>query len=143
MNEPDDRAVRELLESARTFAVIGASPNPARPSHGVMAFLIERGYEVHPVNPGHAGRTILGRTVYASLADVPAPVDIVDIFRNSEAAGGVVDEAVRLAAAKNIRAVWMQLGVINAAAAGRARSAGLVVVMDRCPKIEYARLHLG
>ncbi len=139
----DDRTIRELLESARTIAVIGASSNPARPSYGVTEFLIRRGYAVHPVNPGHAGRTLLGRTVYARLADVPAPVDMVDVFRNSEAAGGVIDEALGLAAAKAIRAIWLQLGVVNEAAAARARTAGLIVVMDRCPKIEYARLHLG
>jgi predicted CoA-binding protein len=143
MSEPDDRAIRELLESIRTVAVIGASPNPARPSHGVTAFLIARGYQVYPVNPGHAGSTLLGRAVYPSLSEVPAPVDMVDVFRNSAAAGGVIDEAIRLAADKQIRAVWLQLGVVNEAAAARARAAGLIVVMDRCPKIEYARLRLG
>ena len=134
-----DTGILYLLRTVRSIAVIGASANEARPSHGVMKFLIGHGYAVHPVNPGHAGGTILGRTVFGSLSEIPSAIDMVDIFRNSEAAGAVVDEAIALAAEKGIRAVWMQLGVINEAAAEKARAAGLIVIMDRCPKIEYAR----
>lgn len=138
-----DAIIRRVLETVHTIAVVGASPNPARPSHGVMAFLIRRGYIVHPVNPGHAGRTILDRPVFGRLSDIPAPVDMVDIFRNPPAAGDVVDEAIALAAEKRITAIWMQIGVINDDAAQRAHDAGLIVIMDRCPKIEYPRLGLG
>jgi predicted CoA-binding protein len=106
-----------------------------------MKYLQEKGYRVIPINPGHAGKEILGETVYASLADVPDSFDMVDIFRNSEAAGPIVDEAIAVAKEKGIKVIWMQLGVINQAAAERAEAAGLTVVMDRCPKIEFGRLH--
>ena len=138
-----DDGVAALLRSAKTFAVVGASANIARPVNGVMEFLIARGYDVHPINPGLAGQMLLGRKVYATLADVPAPVDIVDIFRNSDAAGAVVDEAIANKNRLGLNAVWMQLDVINEAAAGRARAAGLIAVMDRCPKIEISRLRIG
>lgn len=122
----------------RTIALVGASEKPERDSYRIMAFLLERGYDVTPVNPGRAGREILGRTVVASLSDLPAPPDLVDIFRRSEEAGAVVDEAI----AAGAKAVWLQLGVVDEAAAARAREAGLQVVMDRCPKIEIGRLGL-
>ncbi len=136
----DDAQLRNVLKTCRTIAMIGASPKWVRPSNFAMKYLQGKGYKVIPVNPGQAGKEILGETVYASLADIPGPVDMVDIFRSSEAAGGITDEAIALAEEKNISVVWMQLGVVNEAAAERAEAAGLTVVMDRCPKIEYARL---
>ena len=135
-----DAQISDILGTVRSFAVIGASNKPDRPSYGVMAFLIARGYDVLPVNPGLAGQQILGRAVYGSLADVPAPVDVVDIFRNSDAAGDVVTEAIAEKERLGIKAVWMQLGVVNIEAADRAASAGIMAVMNRCPKIELGRL---
>ena len=129
-----DAVIREILTSVRTIAVVGASPNPSRPSNEVLGVLIERGYETFPVNPGHSGALIRGRPVCARLADVPAPIDMVDVFRNSAAAGGVVDEALRLDPRPKV--IWMQLGVINEQAAVRARAVGVSVVMNRCPAIE-------
>lgn len=131
-----DADIRALLEETKTIALIGASANPERDSHEVMAFLQRQGYHVTPVNPGLAGQQLLGETVAASLADIDGPIDMVDIFRNSEAAGAVVDEAI----AAGAKAVWMQLGVINPQAAARAEAAGLKVVMNHCPKIEIPRL---
>lgn len=136
----DDDLIRRVLKDTRTIAMAGASPNWVRPSNFAMKYLQGKGYQVHPINPGHAGKEIWGRMTYASLADVPGPIDMLDIFRNSEAAGELVDEAIRLKDEKDIKIIWMQLGVINDAAAKRAEDAGLVVVMDRCPKIEYGRL---
>jgi uncharacterized protein len=136
MTLTQDDDIRSLLETTRTIALVGASPNPERASHGVMAFLLSQGYRVIPVKPALGGQEILGQPVVDRLADVAEPIDLVDIFRNSEAAGDVVDEAIAIGA----RAVWMQLGVINDAAAARAEAAGLQVVMNRCPKIEFARL---
>jgi predicted CoA-binding protein len=133
----DDSEIRDILASVKTIAVVGWSPKPDRPSHGVAAFLKRRGYRVIPVNPGQAGQAALGETVVATLAEA-GPVDMVDIFRRSEEAGAVVDEAIAAGAG----VVWMQLGVIDEAAADRARAAGLKVVMDRCPAIEIPRLGL-
>jgi predicted CoA-binding protein len=130
-----------ILRATRTIAMVGASPKWNRPSYFAMKYLQEKGYRVIPVNPGHAGKEILGEKVYASLADIPEQIDMVDIFRNAQAAGPIADEAIALAEDKGIKVVWMQLGVINHEAAGRARAAGLTVVMDRCPKIEFGRLH--
>ena len=136
-----DADIRAILTSVKTIAVVGWSPKPDRPSHGVAAFLKRRGYRVIPVNQGQAGQAALGETVAATLAEAVAkvgPVDMVDIFRRSEEAGAVADEAVRLGA----KVVWMQLGVEDEAAASRARAAGLQVVMNRCPAIEIPRLGL-
>lgn len=130
--------IRALLAQPRRIAVIGASPNPARDSNRVTGFLVAQGHDVIAVNPGHAGSTIHGAPVVASLADISPPAEMVDIFRNSEAAGEAVDDAIAYGA----NAVWMQLGVINHDAAARAVTAGLTVVMDRCPKIEIPRLGL-
>ncbi|HMO77079.1 MAG TPA: CoA-binding protein [Sphingopyxis sp.] len=134
----DEGEIRELLGAKRRIAVVGASPNPARPSNGVLAFLVAQGHDVIAVNPGHAGRTIHGAPVVATLADVEPPAEIVDIFRNSADAGAAVDEAI----VHGARAVWLQMGVIDHDAARRAEAAGLTVVMDRCPKVEIPRLGL-
>jgi predicted CoA-binding protein len=133
-----DETIRDILTSVRTIAVVGASPNPARPSNDVLGFLVAKGYETWPVNPGHVGALIRGRPVSARLADVPARIDMVDVFRNSAAAAGAVDEALTLDPLP--RVVWMQIGVINEEAAKRARAMGVVVVMNRCPVIETRRL---
>lgn len=133
-----DDEIRDLLGSVRTIAMVGASDNPARPSYGVMAFLQGQGYRVIPVNPAITGEHVHGEFVFDSLSEIGVPIDMVDIFRNSEAAGAVVDAAI----AAGAKAVWMQLGVVNEAAAARAEAAGLKVVMDHCPKIEIARLGL-
>lgn len=134
----DESEIRELLSEPRRIAVIGASPNPARPSNEVLAFLVRQGHDVIAVNPGHAGATIHGAPVVAALADVEPPAEIVDIFRNSSEAGRAVDDAI----VHGAKAVWMQIGVIDQAAAKRAADAGLAVVMDRCPKVEIPRLDL-
>ena len=134
----DDSEIRELLGQPRRIAVVGASPNPARPSNGVLALLVGQGHDVIAVNPGHAGHTIHGAPVVATLADVEPPAEIVDIFRNSAEAGAAVDEAI----VHGAKAVWLQIGVIDPEAARRANDAGLIVVMDRCPKIEIPRLGL-
>jgi predicted CoA-binding protein len=135
---PSDDAIRDLLNQPLTIALVGASANQVRPAHGVMRYLIAAGYDVVPVNPGLAGGVLLGRTVYARLADIPVAVDMVDIFRRKEALAGVVDEALRLTPLP--RVIWMQLGLRDDAAAQRAIDAGMTVVMDRCVKVEHARL---
>ncbi len=121
------------------MAMVGASPNWVRPSNFAMKYLQIKGYRIIPVNPARAGEEILGERVYGSLGDIPGPFSLVDIYRHAEAAGAVTDEAIALAAEKGIEVVWMQLGVRNEAAAARAEAAGLTVVMNRCPKIEYGR----
>lgn len=132
-----DGEIRAILAGNRRIALVGASAKPWRDSHHVMRFLLDHGFDVTPVNPGLAGQAIHGCTVVARLADA-APLDIVDVFRNSTHAGALVDDAIRLGA----RVIWMQLGVVDHAAADRARDAGLVVAMDRCPVIENRRLGL-
>lgn len=134
---PDDY-LRDILTITKTIAVVGASPRPHRPSHGVMHFLQHHGYRCIPVNPFAVGDNILGERVYASLADIGEPVDMVDIFRRSEMAGAAADEAIAIGA----KAVWMQLGVRDGAAAARAEAHSLKVVMNRCPAIEIPRLNL-
>ena len=141
-SNPDDAAVKSLLETVTTFAVIGASPKPHRPSYGVMERLISEGYRVVPINPGHGGSEIFGQRVYVSLEDVPAPVDVVDIFRSPDAALDAVRLAIDEKARLGIQAIWMQIGIVNEEAARLASEAGLTVVMDRCPKIELARLRV-
>jgi predicted CoA-binding protein len=140
MKQPDDTAIADILRTTRTIALVGWSPDPARASHGVARFLAARGYRVIPVNPGHAGQVVLGETVRASLAEISDPVDMVDIFRRSEAVLPVVQEA--LAALPGLKTVWMQLGVENADAAALAEARGLQVVQNRCPAIEIPRLGL-
>lgn len=135
-----DAYIADILASVRVFALIGASANTSRPSYFVLKYLLAKGYTVHPVNPGLAGQELLGRPVYADLADVPEPVDVVDIFRGAEAAGQIVDQAIELRDKLGLVVIWMQLGVRNPEAAERAEAAGLKVVMNRCPKIEYGRL---
>ena len=132
-----DEYLRGVLKSARVIAMVGASPHWNRPSYFAMKYLQDKGFRVIPVNPRAQGETILGEKVYGALAEVPDKVDMVDIFRNSDAAGPIVDEAIAIGA----KVIWMQLGVRNDAAARRAEAAGLTVVMNRCPKIEYSRLH--
>ncbi len=134
----DDARIEALLRATRTIAMVGVSDKPDRASNGVMKFLQDHGYRVLPVNPALAGEQVLGETVVASLGDIDEPIDMVDIFRRSDQAGAVVDEAIAIGA----KAVWMQLGVIDADAAARAEAAGLKVVMDHCPKIEIKRLGL-
>src|SRR5215218_10240987 len=133
-----DQYIRDIMKSVKTVALVGASNNPARPSWIVTKYLIERGYDVIPVNPGLAGQEILGRPVYGRLADVPRPIDMVEIFRNSQAAGPITDEALALKPPPKV--IWMQLSVRNDEAAAKAEAAGVQVVMNRCPKIEYGRL---
>jgi len=133
----EDSYLRGVLGAVRTIAMVGASTNWNRPSYFAFKYLQAKGYRMIPVNPGSAGETMLGETVYGALADIPFPVDMVDIFRKSEVAGAITDEAIAIGA----KVVWMQLGVRDDAAAARAEAAGLKVVMNRCPKIEYGRLH--
>jgi len=136
----EDDYIRGILKEVRTIAMAGASANWVRPSSFAMKYLQGKGYKVIPLNPGQAGSQILGETCYASIADIPGPVDMVDIFRNSKAAGDVIDEALPMIEEKQIKIIWMQLGIRNDPAAKRAEAAGLNVIMDRCPKIEYGRL---
>lgn len=134
----DDALIETILATTRTIAVIGASANPARPSFFVTRYLSEKGYGVYPVNPGHAGGTIAGRPVVARLGDVPEPIDMVDVFRASDVVPSVVEEALALKPLPKV--IWLQLGVRNDAAAARAEAAGITVIQNRCPKIEYGRL---
>jgi predicted CoA-binding protein len=136
---PDD-LIKSVLRSTKVIAMVGASGNEMRPSYFALMYLLAKGYIIHPVNPGLAGKEILGQHVYASLKEVPAPVDMVDIFRASGAARGIVKQALEEKDRLGIQTIWMQLGVINEEAAEMARAAGLTVIMDRCPKIEYGRL---
>jgi predicted CoA-binding protein len=129
--------IRGILDDTKVIAMVGASPNWNRPSFFVMKYLQAKGFRVLPVNPGAEGQEILGEKVYASLRELPEKIDLVDIFRNSEAAGPITDEAIQI----NAKAIWMQLTVRNDAAASLAEAAGLKVVMNRCPKIEFARLN--
>ena len=131
MNDPE--VIRRILDECRTIAVVGLSSNPIRPSHGVARYLQQQGYRIIPVNPNE--REVLGEKCHAGLAEIPEPIDLVDIFRRSDEAGHHVDEAIRLGA----RAVWLQEGVIDEAAAARASAAGLLVVMDRCILKEHMR----
>jgi uncharacterized protein len=133
-----DELIRQVLSSVKVIAMVGASDNPARPSFLVQKYLLERGYKVVPVNPGKAGATFNGQMVHARLADIPFPIDMVDVFRSSEAAAGVVEETLALQPLP--RVIWMQLTVRNDEAAAKAEAAGVTVIMNRCPKIEYGRL---
>ncbi len=135
-NDYTDAYLRDVLTGARTIAVVGASPRPHRASHRVMGFLQRHGYRAIPVNPNATGQEILGERVFARLADIGEPVDMVDIFRRSELAGAAVDEAIAI----GVKSIWMQLDVIDHAAATRAEARGIKVVMDRCPAIEIPRL---
>lgn len=133
----DDGYIRDILKSVKRIALVGASANEARPSYIVIKYLLDRGYEVIPVNPGLAGQMLLGRMVYPDLKSIPGPIDMVEIFRNSEAAGPITDEALLLDPLPCV--IWMQLSVRNDEAAARAEARGVTVVMNRCPKIEYGR----
>lgn len=137
-NAYSDDEIRAVLDEVKTIAMVGASANNVRPSYFVLKYLLAKDYRVLPVNPGQAGKEILGQRVYGALADIPEALDMVDIFRSSEDAARVVDEA--LALERRPKIIWMQLGVRNDEAAARAEKAGLRVIMNRCPKIEYGRL---
>jgi predicted CoA-binding protein len=139
MPQYDDALIKSILRSTKTIAMVGASGNEMRPSYFAMMYLLAKGYVVHPVNPGMVGKKILGQTVYASLKDVPAPVDMVDIFRTSDVAPQIVREALAEKDRLGIKTIWMQLGVVSEEAEKLAKDAGLTVIMDRCPKIEHGR----
>ncbi len=128
--------IRKILRQVKVIAMVGASANWTRPSYFAMKYLQRKGYRIIPVNPKEAGEEILGETAYASLREIPLPVDMVDVFRVSEAAGEIAEEAIEIGA----KVLWMQLGVRNDEAAKRAEAAGLTVIMNRCPKIEFGRL---
>ncbi|WP_375591146.1 CoA-binding protein [Hoeflea alexandrii] len=134
----DNAYISGILKSVKTIAVVGASANDVRPSFFVMKYMLDKGYSVVPVNPGQAGKPILGQMTYARLSDIPEPIDMVDVFRASDAVPGIVDETLSLGPLPKV--IWMQLTVRHDEAAARAEAAGLKVVMNRCPKIEYARL---
>ncbi|MFK8251461.1 CoA-binding protein [Ancylobacter terrae] len=135
-----DAHIAEVLGSVRTIAVLGASPNPARPSHGVALFLARHGYRVFAINPGQAGRAIAGLQTYARLADVPEPIDMVDVFRAAHYLPAIVDEVIALSPLPKF--LWTQLDIRDDAAAARAEASGIGVIMDRCPAIEIPRLRL-
>jgi len=134
----DDAFIRGILDTVKTVAVVGASQGDDKPSMFVVKYLSERGYRVFPINPGRAGQLVAGVKAYARLADVPEPIDMIDVFRRSDAVPQVLDEAIALSPRPKV--FWMQLGVKNDEAAARAEAAGMTVVMNRCPKIEYGRL---
>lgn len=138
MPDHSDDLIRRVLTETRSIAIIGASANEVRPSFFVTKYLIAKGFEVWPVNPGLAGKELLGRQVYGRLSDIPAAIDMVDIFRASDAVPGIVEEALGLPSLPKV--IWMQLGVEHADAAAKAEAADLTVIMNRCPKIEYGRL---
>ncbi len=143
MTEPlhySDATLRDILSRVRSIAMVGASGDWKRPSFFAMKYLQRRGYRMIPVNPGRVGTEILGETVYATLSDIPGDIDMVDVFRSSEAALGVAEDATALVKDKNIEVLWLQLGIRNDEAAELAQAAGMTVIMDRCPKIEFARL---
>jgi predicted CoA-binding protein len=133
-----DSYIREILTGVKTIAMVGASPVNVRPSYFAFKYLAERGYDMIPINPGQVGKTLVGKPFFASLRDVDRPIDMIDIFRNSDRAMAIVDEALSLKTLPKI--IWMQLGVRDDAAAAKAEAAGIKVVMNRCPKIEYGRL---
>ena len=137
-NYPDS-LIKSILRSVRTIAMVGASTNEIRPSYFAMMYLLNKGYKVIPVNPGAAGKQILGQTVYAGLKDVPAPVDMVDIFREAQYAPDIARETVAEKDRLGVKVLWMQLGVISPEAERIGKDAGLTVIMDRCPKIEHGR----
>ncbi len=139
-NNYPDSLLRDILKNVRTFAMVGASTHWRRPSYYAMKYLVKKGYRVIPVNPSRAGDEILGEKVYGSIADIPFPIDMVDIFRTSEEAYEITKEVIANKDAKGIKVLWMQLTVRNDAAAELAEEAGLTVIMNRCPKIEFARL---
>jgi predicted CoA-binding protein len=134
-----DTLIKSILRSVKTIAMVGASANDIRPSYFAMMYLLNKGYTVIPVNPGAAGKTILGQPVYAALRDVPAPVDMVDIFREAKYAPEIAREAVAQKDRLGVKVLWMQLGVLSPEAEKIAADAGLTVIMDRCPKIEHGR----
>ena len=136
----DDATIAGILNEIKVVAMVGASANINRPSYFVMKYLLGKGFTVIPVNPGLAGKEILGQKVAANLAEIEQPVDMVDVFRNSDAALGIVRECIALKDKLALKVIWMQLSVRNDEAAAEAESAGLKVVMNRCPKIEYGRL---
>ena len=133
-----DAYIRGILNTVKSIAMVGISPKESRPSYFAFKYLLERGYNMIPVNPGQAGKEILGRKVYARLSDIPEPVDMIDVFRASQFAVPIVEEALKLH--RRPQVIWMQLGVRNDEAAAKAEAAGIRVVMNRCPKIEYGRL---
>lgn len=138
MPDYSDKCLKRILTTTRVIAVVGVSLNPVRPSYFVARYLTLKGFDIIPVNPGHAGETVFGRTVVARLSHIDRPVDMVDIFRRSEAVPEIVEEAI--AHLRGLKTIWMQIGVEHAGAAARAEAEGLSVIQDRCPKIEYQRL---
>ena len=137
----DDDHIRRILKDVKTIALLGASPNPARPSHSVMSFLLSKGYTVFPVNPGQEGKEILGQHIYAKLADIPEAIDMVDVFRAAEFLPAIVEEVILLSPRPKV--IWGQLSVRHDDAAAKAEAYGIEVVMDRCPAIEYPRLNIA
>ena len=139
MPQYSDDLIKSILRSTRTIAMVGASGNEMRPSYFAMKYLLDKGFVIHPINPGMAGKKILGQTVYASLKDVPAPVDMVDIFREAKYAPQIARETLAEKDRLGVHVLWMQLGVISEEAEKIGKDAGLTVIMDRCPKIEHGR----